>query len=149
MADRPTTSRGNIEVEKRYTFSTRYPARSRNRPILDAPQYPSSKNYSFENPPPCTIIQPEIEPAVEPGFYVVPRSMSARELYQDLFDDLPVSALSKFSALNPGLADGFKAGSIVVLADPRSTSCTYAEAQLMQAAHQVKAALAPLTAEEA
>jgi hypothetical protein len=149
MADRPTTSLGNIEVEKRYTFSTLYPERSRNRPILDAPQYPSSKNYSFENPPPRTIIRPEIEPAAEPGFYVVPRSVSARELYQDLFDDLPVSALSKFSALNPGLADGFKAGSIVVLADPKSTSCTYAEAQLMQAAHQVKAALAPLTAEEA
>lgn len=151
MADRPKISRGNIEVEKRYTFSTLYPERSRNRPILDAPQYPfSSKSYSFETPPPRTTIKkPEIEPAAEPGFYVVPRSMSARELYENLLEDLPVSALGKFSALNPGLADGFKAGSIVVLADPRSTSCTYAEAQLMQAAHQVKTALAPLTAEEA
>ncbi len=151
MADRPKISRGNIEVEKRYTFSTLYPERSRNRLILDAPQYPfSSKSYSFETPPPRTTIKkPEIEPAAEPGFYVVPRSLSARELYENLFEDLPVSALGKFSALNPGLSDGFKAGSIVVLANPRSTSCTYAEAQLMQAAHQVKAALAPLTAEEA
>ncbi|MDG6399989.1 hypothetical protein QCD79_08285 [Pseudomonas quasicaspiana] len=62
---------------------------------------------------------------------------------------MPDSALTKFSALNPNLEDIVKAGTLIVLSDPNNTSCTYAESQLMQAAHQVKAALAPLTPDEA
>ncbi|MDZ5435118.1 hypothetical protein T3H00_20950 [Pseudomonas fluorescens] len=56
--------------------------------------------------------------------------------------------MRKFQALNPGLHD-VKAGSLIVLGDPKNSSCTYQEAQLMQAAQQVKAALDPLTPDEA
>ena len=56
--------------------------------------------------------------------------------------------MSKFQALNPDRGD-LKAGSMIVLSDPNNTSCTYQEAQLMQTAQQVKAALDPLTSEEA
>lgn len=149
MADRPRTNPNNMEVEKRYGFGQRSPEIDHNPPILDAPQYPSSHNYSFENPQPRTLIAAETAPAAEPGFYIVPQSVSAYDFYHGLFDNMPVSALIKFSALNPNLEDIVKAGTLIVLSDPNSTSCTYAESQLMQAAHQVKAALAPLSPDEA
>ncbi|MDP3977910.1 MAG: hypothetical protein Q8P85_07945 [Pseudomonas sp.] len=75
--------------------------------------------------------------------------MSAGELYRSLFEALPPAAMHKYSALNPGLEGMVKAGSLIVLSDPNNTSCTYQEAQLMQAAQQVKAALDPLTPDEA
>lgn len=149
MADRPKINPNNMEVEKRYAFGQRSPEIDHNPPILDAPQYPSSHNYSFENPQPRTFIAAETAPAAEPGFYIVPQSVSTYDFYHGLFDNMPVSALTKFSALNPGLEDIVKAGTLIVLSDPNNTSCTYAESQLMQAAHQVKAALAPLTPDEA
>lgn len=149
MADRPKINPNNMEVEKRYAFGQRSPEIDHNPPILDAPQYPSSHNYSFENPQPRTFIAAETAPAAEPGFYIVPQSVSTYDFYHGLFDNMPVSALTKFSALNPDLEDIVKAGTLIVLSDPNNTSCTYAESQLMQAAHQVKAALAPLTPDEA
>ncbi|WP_243245396.1 hypothetical protein [Pseudomonas maioricensis] len=138
-----------MEVEKRYAFGQRSPEIDPNPPILDAPQYPSSHNYSFENPQPRTFIAAETAPAAEPGFYIVPQSVSTYDFYHGLFDNMPDSALTKFSALNPNLEDIVKAGTLIVLSDPNNTSCTYAESQLMEAAHQVKAALAPLTPDEA
>ncbi|NQD94894.1 hypothetical protein HP532_19790 [Pseudomonas sp. CrR25] len=75
--------------------------------------------------------------------------MSAGELFRSLFDALPPAAMRKFSALNPGLEGTIKAGSLIVLSDPNNTSCTYEEAQLMQAAQRAKAALDPLTPDEA
>lgn len=149
MADRSTNNPNNMEVEKRYGFAKLYPEYDPNPPLLDSPRYPSRNDYSFENPPPRTFIAAETEPAAEAGFYIVPRSVSTYDFYHGLFDNMPVSALTKFSALNPGLEDIVKAGTLIVLSDPKSTSCTYAESQLMQAAHQVKAALAPLTPDEA
>ncbi|WP_224795706.1 hypothetical protein [Pseudomonas fluorescens] len=56
--------------------------------------------------------------------------------------------MGKFWSLNPDPGD-IKAGSMIVLSDPNNSSCTYQEAQLMQAAQQVKTALDPLTPEEA
>lgn len=149
MADSPKTNPNNMEVEKRYTFGQLSPIPGPNPPILDAPQDPSSHYYSFENPPPRTFIAAETAPAAEPGFYIVPQSVSTYDFYHGLFDNMPASALSTFSAFNPNLGDIVKAGTLIVLSDPKSTSCTYAESQLMQAAHQVKAALAPLTPDEA
>ncbi|MNF67176.1 hypothetical protein D3C84_489820 [compost metagenome] len=110
---------------------------------------PPPPTYSFDNPPARESHRPEPLAASEPGFYVVPRSVSAGELYRSLFEALPPAAMHKYSALNPGLEGTVKAGGLIVLSDPNNTSCTYEEAQLMQAAQQVKAALDPLTPDEA
>ncbi|WP_414873259.1 hypothetical protein [Pseudomonas sp. IT-196MI5] len=84
----------------------------------------------------------------EPGFYVVPKSMTREALEATLFATPDAAVMRKFRALNPA-SDNIKAGSLIVLSDPNNTFCTYQEAQLMQAAQQVKAALDPLTPEEA
>lgn len=84
----------------------------------------------------------------EPGFYVVPKSMTREALETTLFPMPDSAVMSKFQALNP-YSGVIKAGSMIVLGDPNSTSCTYQEAQLMQAAQQVKASLDPLTPEQA
>jgi uncharacterized Zn-binding protein involved in type VI secretion len=83
-----------------------------------------------------------------PGFYVVPKSMTREALETTLFGTRDRAVMGKFQALNPGLGN-VKAGSMIVLGDPNNTTCTYQEAQLMQAALQVKSALDPLTPEEA
>ena len=44
-----------------------------------------------------------------PGFYIVPYSMTARDMYDNLFKDQPNSALGKFGDLNTNL-DGFLKG---------------------------------------
>lgn len=84
----------------------------------------------------------------EPGFYVVPSSMTREQLEATLFPSRQHATMSKFQALNPDRGD-LKAGSMIVLSDPNNTSCTYQEAQLMQTAQQVKSALDPLTPAEA
>lgn len=86
---------------------------------------------------------------IEPGFYVVPYSMSPKALLDSLFDNLPPSAMGKFSALNPGLDGPLKAGSMIVLGSGQGTACTWQEAQLMQAAEEVRVALEPLTPQDA
>jgi uncharacterized Zn-binding protein involved in type VI secretion/thiamine phosphate synthase YjbQ (UPF0047 family) len=84
----------------------------------------------------------------EPGFYVVPNSMTREQLEATLFPSRSAAVMSKFNALNPGTGD-IKAGSMIVLSDPHNTTCTYQEAQLMQVAQEVKTALDPLTPGEA
>ncbi|WP_417662745.1 hypothetical protein [Pseudomonas sp.] len=79
----------------------------------------------------------------------MPKSVTAKQLYDDLFDNMPPAAMAKFSALNPGLGGMIKAASIVVLSDPKNTSCTYSEAQLMQVAETVNKALEPLSPTDA
>jgi len=85
----------------------------------------------------------------EPGFYIVPYSMSPAQLYRNLFTAMSPPSMPTFRALNPGLGSVIKAGSLIVLSDPGNTRCTFAEAQLMQAAERVKIALDPLTPDEA
>ncbi|CAI8698807.1 PAAR domain-containing protein [Pseudomonas sp. IT-P291] len=97
--------------------------------------------------PPAPVMFARVDPQ-EPGFYVVPKSMTREALEATLFPTPDPGVMSKFQALNPGYGD-LKAGSLIVLGDPNNTSCTYQEAQLMQAAQQVKAALDPLTPDEA
>jgi len=94
-------------------------------------------------PPVFNRLEPQ-----EPGFYVVPKSMTREALETLLFPTVDPAVMSKFRALNPNLGE-VKAGSLIVLSDPTNTSCTYQEAQLMQAAQQVKASLDPLTPDEA
>ncbi|CAI8735807.1 PAAR domain-containing protein [Pseudomonas sp. IT-196MI5] len=97
--------------------------------------------------PPAPVMFARVDPQ-EPGFYVVPKSMTREALEATLFATPDAAVMRKFRALNPA-SDNIKAGSLIVLSDPNNTFCTYQEAQLMQAAQQVKAALDPLTPEEA
>ena len=84
----------------------------------------------------------------EPGFYIVPQSMTREALEAILFQTLDPAVMRKFQALNPNTSH-VKAGSMIVLSDPNNTSCTYQEAQLMQAAQHVSASLDSLTPDEA
>jgi len=84
----------------------------------------------------------------EPGFYVVPKSMTREALEATLFPLRDSAVMSKFRALNPHLAE-VKAGTMIVLSDPNNTQCTREEAQLMAAAQHVKKSLDPLTPQEA
>ncbi|PHN23542.1 PAAR domain-containing protein [Pseudomonas sp. ICMP 460] len=84
----------------------------------------------------------------EPGFYIVPKSTTREALEATLFPTRNAAVMSKFQALNPTLSQ-VKAGSMIVLSDPNNTTCTYQEAQLMQAAQEVDASLDPLTPDEA
>ncbi|KRP60936.1 PAAR domain-containing protein [Pseudomonas trivialis] len=84
----------------------------------------------------------------EPGFYIVPTSMTREALEKTLFPTPDPAVMRKFQALNPRTAN-VKAGSLIVLGDPENTACTYQESQLMQAAQQVDASLDSLTQDEA
>lgn len=97
--------------------------------------------------PPVPVIFGRVEPQ-EPGFHVVPKSMTREALEATLFARRDPGVMSKFQALNPGRGE-VKAGSLIVLSDPNNAACTYEEALLMEAAQQVKADLDPLTPDEA
>ena len=84
----------------------------------------------------------------EPGFYIVPKSMTREALDATLFPIRDPAVMRKFQSLNSNTSY-VKAGSMIVLSDPNNTSCTYQEAQLMQAARQVDASLDALTPDEA
>jgi hypothetical protein len=92
---------------------------------------------------------PQERPAPqEPGFYIVPKSISAGNLEAQLFLSPNPSVIAKFRSLNPN-PDLVKAGSMIVLSDPDNQQCTYEESLLMQTAQIVSSALEPLTVEEA
>ncbi|AWY38505.1 PAAR domain-containing protein [Pseudomonas putida] len=110
------------------------------------PAVPRHSAFASSNAPASAIFaRPEPQ---EPGFYVVPRSMTRKALEATLFSTPDAVVLRKFRVLNPG-KDDLKAGSLIVLGDPNNASCTYQEALLMQAAQEVKTALDPLTPDEA
>ncbi|WP_028944817.1 PAAR domain-containing protein, partial [Pseudomonas vranovensis] len=84
---------------------------------------------------------------LEPGFYIVPRSMSGPQVLAQLGNPYLPARLQR---LNPTFAQDFKAGELFILGDPdNGTACTREEAQLMDAAAQVRDALAGLSEEEA
>ncbi len=87
-------------------------------------------------------------PLHQPGFYLVPKSITAQELEAQLFSSPASTVIAKYRALNPGL-DQVKAGQLIVLSDPNNPRCTREEALLMAAASKVNKALEPLTPEEA
>ena len=84
----------------------------------------------------------------EPGFYIVPQSMTREALEATLFPTLDPAVMRKFEVLNPNTGN-VKAGSMIVLSDPNNISCTFQEAQLMQAAQRIGASLDELTPDEA
>jgi len=90
----------------------------------------------------------ELPAPEEPGFYIVPKSVSAEKLQAQLFPSPNPNVIAKFKSLNP-LEDVVKAGSMIVLSHPDNQQCTYEESLLMETAHIVSMALAPLTVEEA
>lgn len=86
---------------------------------------------------------------LEPGFYVVPRSMSGGQVLAQLGGETRYLS-ARLHRLNPTFNQGFKAGELFVIGDPANgIACTKEEAQLMAAAAQVREALTPLTEEEA
>ncbi|MBK4997895.1 PAAR domain-containing protein [Pseudomonas sp. S31] len=82
---------------------------------------------------------------VQPGFYIVPRSMSFQHVLLELAEydsTLPISYLRR---LNPTFEHGFKAGEIFVIGDPDyGDACTREEGELMAAAEHARRALAAL-----
>jgi uncharacterized Zn-binding protein involved in type VI secretion len=98
---------------------------------------------SLPAPPVSSGLEPQ-----EPGFYVVPKSMSRQALVATLFPQPDPAVMHKFNALNLGVGE-VKAGSMIVLSDPNNSSCTYQEALLMEAAAKANDALKPLSADEA
>jgi hypothetical protein len=90
----------------------------------------------------------ELPAPEEPGFYIVPKSLPAEKLQARLFPSPNPNVIAKFKSLNP-LEDVVKAGTLIVLSDPDNQQCTYEESLLMETAHIVSMALAPLTLEEA
>ncbi|MGH8383023.1 PAAR domain-containing protein [Pseudomonas sp.] len=86
---------------------------------------------------------------LEPGFYVVPRSMSGQQVLIELGGESRYLS-ARLHRLNPTFAQGYKAGELFVIGDPNNgTACTREEAQLMAAAAQVREALTPLNEDEA
>ena len=84
----------------------------------------------------------------EPGFYIVPQSMSREALIAELFDGFTPAASYRFHSLNPRW-DIVKAGTLVALSDPANLQCTREERSLIEAAGIVNSALESLSPEEA
>jgi len=105
-------------------------------PVNDLKFFPS-EHWPHERPAPQ-----------EPGFYIVPKSVSAEKLEAQLLPSANPNVIAKFRSLNRH-PDIVKAGSMIVLSDPDNQQCTYEESLLMQTAHFVSTTLEPLTVAEA
>ncbi|CAG8866691.1 hypothetical protein PS627_02055 [Pseudomonas fluorescens] len=87
---------------------------------------------------------------LEPGFYIVPKTLSWSQLLMRLTEQQGPQVITRLQRLNPTYQDGFKAGEIVVLGDPENfTACTREEADLMATAAQVRETLKQLSIDEA
>jgi uncharacterized Zn-binding protein involved in type VI secretion len=86
--------------------------------------------------------------APEPGFYIVPKSITREQLEASLFTLRDPAVMGKFKLLNPNLGD-IKAGSMIVLGDPGNHQCTRQEALLMDVAAKTNRILETLNPEEA
>ncbi len=86
--------------------------------------------------------------AVEPGFYIVPKSTTREQLEASLFTLRDPAVMGKFKLLNPNLRD-VKAGSMIVLSDPNNFQCSREEALLMDVAARTNRVLETLSPEEA
>lgn len=136
QSDRGATS--SAPTAQASSFSASSPA---NAPVSAAP-----KEAARFTSAPHVPVAPSLG---EPGFYVVPRSMTGEQVLAELAPSNPVARL-RLMALNPTFAQGFKAGELFVLGDPEGgVTCTREEAALMLAAAQARTALEPLSASEA
>ncbi|WP_434573179.1 PAAR domain-containing protein [Pseudomonas sp. Z3-6] len=115
------------------------------QPATSAPTASRQSFFAPSTPPPLPSIRMEPQ---EPGFYIVPKSVTREALEATLFPSPDPAVMRKFRALNPH-REVVKAGSMIVLSDPNNHQCTREEAQVMAAAETVNAALDDLTAEQA
>ncbi len=108
---------------------------------------PANRPSSLHAPAPA---QPTDSPILEPGFHVVPFSMSGSQLLARLLPSSPAQPTDRLLMLNPTFEKGYKAGELFVLGDSHAPMmCTREEAAMMAAAEQVRSALAPLSEDEA
>ncbi|MFJ4431198.1 PAAR domain-containing protein [Pseudomonas sp. NPDC089395] len=83
--------------------------------------------------------------SLEPGFFIVPRSMPFSGVLMELALHDSTLPISRLKWLNPTFEQGFKAGEMFVIGDPDSAdACTREEAKLMAAAQDARHALAAL-----
>ena len=143
----PSVFTATYQNEARPARNATHRAAQPNSPVAARHSVAPRQSGFVPSSPPAPTVFNSAEPQ-EPGFYVVPKSMTREALEATLFPARDPAVMSKFQALNPRSGD-IKAGSLIVLSDPDNTSCTYQEALLMQTAQQVKADLDPLTPEEA
>ncbi|MCO7521287.1 MULTISPECIES: PAAR domain-containing protein [unclassified Pseudomonas] len=91
-----------------------------------------------------------VQVGLEPGFHIVPRSMSGPQVLAQLLAQDSTLPIARIQRLNPTFDQGFKAGEIFVLGDPDNHhACTREEADLMAAAQRAREALAVLAEQEA
>ena len=115
----------------------------------DTPPAPRQSSFTPTTSHPTPSAFSRAEPQ-EPGFYIVPHSMSGEQVLTQLNAYPTARLISRLKQLNPSFGYGFKAGELFVLGDPNQPmACTREEAALMAAATQVREALAPLSEEEA
>lgn len=102
---------------------------------------------SIPSAPPWTspVMVGALPGSMQPGFYVVPRSMSFPQILLELATHDSTLPISHLQRLNPTFEQGFKAGEIFVIGDPdNGRACTQEEGQLMAAAERARRALAVL-----
>lgn len=88
--------------------------------------------------------------SLEPGFFIVPKSMSFTSVLMALAEHDSTLPISRLQMLNPTFNDGFKAGEIFVIGDPdNGDACTREEAELMAAAQRARGSLSQLDRTEA
>nr|WP_248921148.1 PAAR domain-containing protein [Pseudomonas entomophila] len=103
-----------------------------------------------EPPMPVTHAASAPPSVLQPGFYIVPRSMTGEQVLQQLATMQGTLPMSLVRRLNPTFDQGFKAGELFVLgAADNSFACTREEADLMAAARSARESLAILSEEEA
>ncbi|CAI8938751.1 PAAR domain-containing protein [Pseudomonas sp. IT-196MI5] len=109
----------------------------------------TSRSTSFApTPAPPMPVRDNGTEAVEPGFFIVPKSTTREQLEASLFTLRDPEVMGKFKLLNPNPGD-IKAGSMIVLSDPNNYQCTREEALLMDVAARTNQVLETLTPEEA
>ncbi|ABY97984.1 TPA: PAAR domain-containing protein [Pseudomonas putida] len=130
-------------------------------PLYEAPpsRHPVVARANSHFAEPSTAVYPErfsqpvagaLPGTLEPGFYVVPRSMSFPQVLLQLAEYDTTLPISRLQRLNPTFEQGFKAGEIFVIGDPdNANACTREEGELMAAAQYSRRALEVLDHAEA
>ncbi len=119
-------------------------------PVNDAVRNPDARARTID-PERFRDAAPSVaQPVNEPGFYIVPRSMSYDEVLIELGAPYAHLSRSALERLNPTSRNGFKPGELFVVGEESGyPMCTRQEMSVMGAAEQARAALADLTEEEA
>ncbi len=119
-------------------------------PVSDALRHPQARNRAISPERFRDAAPSAAQHSNEPGFYIVPRSMSYEEVLVELGSPHAHLSRSALERLNPTFRNGFKPGEIFVVGEEsRYPMCTRQEMSVMSAAEQARAALAGLTEEEA